>query len=54
MKGRLEKMVGVVLKVVLFVIITITMHMNVSVSRPINGSLEKVYVPPSAPNPTEP
>jgi hypothetical protein len=52
-----------VFKLVLFVIITIIMHTNVSVSRPNPGSyvppafqasLNKGYVPPSAPNPKIP
>jgi hypothetical protein len=56
MKGGLENMVPVLLKAVFFVIITIIiMHMNVSESRPlIHGDVDRVYVPPSAPNPTIP
>jgi hypothetical protein len=53
----------VLIKLVLFVIITIIMHINVSVSRPNPGSyvppafqasLNKGDVPPSAPNPKTP
>jgi hypothetical protein len=51
-----------VFKLVLFVIITIIMHKNVSVSRPNPGSYVppafqaslRGYVPPSAPNPKVP